>query len=237
MKLDTESMRHETQSHSRQSPEENPTNRAINPAERGLTRGADGKWRIPWGNRSPELRHYYDEEWAHPVHDEHRLYERLVLGGFQAGLSWSTVLSKRDILRAAFADFCVEKVAAYQHDDVERIMTMPGMIRNRRKIEAAIVNARAVLAMRRETPLSELLWGFAEKNHKPWERVEDIPTQTVASQLMARELKRRGCRFVGPVICYAFMRATGMVETRVRGEYRTESGDGEAMLSPTPGKA
>lgn len=199
-----------------------PTEQILSPADRGLTQGDDGRWRIPWGNASPELQEYYDHEWARPIRTEHGMFERLVLEGFQAGLSWSTILNKRPALREAFAGFSTDRVAAFSESDIERLLANAAIIRNRQKIEAAIHNARVVCATRESAPLVDVIERYAGERTEPFERVSDIPTRTEGSAALARELKGLGYRFVGPTTCYALLQAVGLEETRVRGESRCE---------------
>jgi DNA-3-methyladenine glycosylase I len=153
---------------------------------------------------------YHDEEWGVPSHDERHLFELLVLEGAQAGLSWSTILRKREGYRKAFAGFEVAKVARFGARDVERLMGDAGIVRNRLKIESAIANARSTLELE---SLDELLWSFV--GGKPLQNrfkvLADIPAETAESKAMSKELKRRGFRFVGPTVCYAFMQACGLV--------------------------
>jgi len=153
---------------------------------------------------------YHDEEWGVPSHDERHLFEMLVLEGAQAGLSWSTILRKRENYRRAFADWDIEKVARFDERDVERLMGDAGVVRNRLKIESAIANARAALEL---GSLDELLWSFV--GGKPlmnsWKTLAQLPAETAESKTMSKELKRRGFRFVGPTVCYAFMQACGLV--------------------------
>jgi DNA-3-methyladenine glycosylase I len=153
---------------------------------------------------------YHDEEWGVPSHDERHLFEMLVLEGAQAGLSWSTILRKRENYRRAFAGFDVEKVARFGPQDVKRLMGDAGIVRNRLKIDSAIANARAVLEL---DGLDELLWGFVggEPLQNRFKKLSDIPAETGESKAMSKELKRRGFRFVGPTVCYAFMQACGLV--------------------------
>jgi DNA-3-methyladenine glycosylase I len=153
---------------------------------------------------------YHDEEWGVPSHDERHLFEMLVLEGAQAGLSWSTILRKRENYRRALAGFDVEKVARFGPRDVERLMGDAGIVRNRLKIDSAIANARAVLEL---DGLDELLWGFVggEPLQNRFKKLSDIPAETGESKAMSKELKRRGFRFVGPTVCYAFMQACGLV--------------------------
>jgi len=153
---------------------------------------------------------YHDDEWGMPSHDERHLFEMLVLEGAQAGLSWSTILKKRDGYRLAFAGFDVKKVARFGRRDVERLMSDAGIVRNRAKIEAAIANARAALELE---SLDEFLWSFVDGQplQNTWKRLGEIPAETAESKAMSKELKGRGFRFVGPTICYAFMQACGLV--------------------------
>ena len=155
---------------------------------------------------------YHDDEWGVPERDERRLFELLNLEGAQAGLSWSTILRKREGYRAAFASWDLEAIAGFGEPDVQRLLGDAGIVRHRGKIEATIDNARAALAL--ELPLSELLWSFVDGeprvNH--WQAVGDIPAQTPESAAMSKELKRRGFRFTGPTTCYAFMQAAGLVD-------------------------
>ncbi|HWC27944.1 MAG TPA: DNA-3-methyladenine glycosylase I [Solirubrobacteraceae bacterium] len=160
---------------------------------------------------------YHDEEWGRPVREEHRLLERLCLEGFQSGLSWLTILRKRERFRAAFCDFRPERVARFGSADVERLLADPGIVRNRAKIEAAVANARATAALHDagET-LDELLWSFAPAAPPPAPRsLRDMPAATADSTALARELKRRGFRFVGPTTAYALMQAIGIVNDHV----------------------
>jgi DNA-3-methyladenine glycosylase I len=153
---------------------------------------------------------YHDEEWGVPSHGERHLFEMLVLEGAQAGLSWSTILRKRENYRRAFADWDVEKIARFGGRDVERLMQDAGIVRNRLKIESAIANALATLEA---GSLDELVWSFVggEPLVNSWKTLADLPAQTAESKAMSKELKRRGFRFVGPTVCYAFMQACGLV--------------------------
>jgi DNA-3-methyladenine glycosylase I len=173
----------------------------------------DGLIRCGWPD-SPRMSTYHDTEWGTPVHDDHRLFEMLVLGGAQAGLSWSTILNKRQGYRAAFAGFDPERVAAFGPEDVARLLADPGIVRNRQKIEAAIHNARRVLEVRAEWgSLSAYLWSFT--GGKPvvnaWRTLAELPARTELSDRMSRDLKARGFTFVGSTICYAFMQTVGIV--------------------------
>ena len=155
---------------------------------------------------------YHDDEWGIPVRDERALFELLNLEGAQAGLSWSTILRKRDGYRSAFAGWDIEAIARFGERDVERLLGDAGIVRHRGKIEAVIGNARATLAL--DAPLSELLWSFVggEPRLNSWRTVGQVPAQTAESQAMSKELKRRGFRFIGPTTCYAFMQSAGLVD-------------------------
>jgi DNA-3-methyladenine glycosylase I len=155
---------------------------------------------------------YHDDEWGVPTRDDRALFELLTLEGAQAGLSWSTILRKREGYRRAFAGFDVERVARFGQRDVERLMADAGIIRNRLKIESTVANAKAVVAL--DVPLAELLWGFVggEQRANAWRTVGEIPAETPESKAMSKELKRRGFRFVGPTVLYALMQAAGLVD-------------------------
>ncbi|MGH2545491.1 MAG: DNA-3-methyladenine glycosylase I [Actinomycetota bacterium] len=166
---------------------------------------------------------YHDEEWGVPSHDDRHLFEMLVLEGAQAGLSWSTILRKRDGYRRAFAGFDVERVARFAARDVERLLGDPEIVRNRLKVESAVANAGASLAVRDELgSLDSYLWTFVggRPRRSRFRALSHIPAETDESRAMSRDLKRRGFRFVGPTICYAFMQATGMVNDHVVECYR-----------------
>ena len=175
-----------------------------------------GVRRCGWAPESdPLYLAYHDEEWGVPSRDTRHLFEMLVLEGAQAGLSWSTILHKRDGYRRVFASFDVERVARFGARDVERLLADPGIVRNRLKVESAIANARAVLAL--GEPLPDYLWSFvggAPKVNR-WRNWREIPAETDESRAMSKDLKRRGFRFVGPTVCYAFMQATGLVNDHV----------------------
>jgi DNA-3-methyladenine glycosylase I len=179
----------------------------------GLAIGPDGVARCWWGASTEEYAAYHDHEWGVPVRDDRGLYEKLCLEAFQSGLSWLTILRKRDSFRAAFAGFEIERVAAFGEADVARLMADAGIVRNRAKIEAAIANARAAL----DVPLGELLWSFApEARPRPRTRAE-VPAVTPESTAMAKTLKKRGFRFVGPTTAYALMQACGLVDDHIEG--------------------
>jgi len=166
---------------------------------------------------------YHDEEWGTPSHDDRHLFELLTLEGAQAGLSWSTILRKRDGYRRAFADFDAETVARFGEGDVERLLGDAGIVRNRAKVASAVNNARRVLEVREELgSLDGYLWGFVggEPIVGAWERLSEIPAETAESRALSKDLKRRGFRFVGPTVCYAFMQAVGMVNDHVTSCFR-----------------
>src|ERR671915_424416 len=181
-----------------------------------LARGDDGRRRCWWGAASPEYVAYHDEEWGRPVRDDRGVYERLVLEGFQSGLSWLTILRKRESFRAAFANFEIERVARFGERDVERLLGDAGIVRHRGKIEAAINNAKAAAAL--DTPLAELIWSFAPSDKRRAPRsLDELPAITPESTALAKELKRRGFRFVGPTTAYALMQACGLVNDHIEG--------------------
>jgi DNA-3-methyladenine glycosylase I len=166
----------------------------------------------------PRYLAYHDEEWGVPSHDDRHLFEMLVLEGAQAGLSWSTILNKRDGYRRAFAGFDAAKVARFTSTKVERLMLDPSIVRNRLKIESAVNNAARVLEVLREHgSFDAYLWSFVggEPLVGRWRSLEEIPAETAESKAMSKDLKRRGFRFVGPTVCYAFMQATGIVNDHV----------------------
>ena len=169
--------------------------------------------RCPWATIEPAIS-YHDKEWGVPVRNDRRLFELLILEGAQAGLSWITILRKRTHYRQAFDQFHPQKVAAYGSRDIARLLGNPGIVRNRLKIQAAIQNARSLLAVQEEFgSFDRYLWGFVDGraviNH--WHRMAQVPARTVHSDVISRDLLRRGFKFVGSTICYAFMQATGMV--------------------------
>ncbi|MBL7033254.1 MAG: DNA-3-methyladenine glycosylase I [Candidatus Delongbacteria bacterium] len=179
--------------------------------------------RCAWADSDPLYVTYHDLEWGVPVHDDRKLFEMLVLEAAQAGLSWLTILKKRENYRAAIDEFDPELIARYETDDIERLMADAGIVRNRLKIESAIRNARAALKIREEFgSLDRFLWGLIPEAplQNSWEQMSEIPARTPQSDLMSNELKRRGFNFVGPTICYAFMQAVGMVNDHVTGCFR-----------------
>ena len=181
-----------------------------------LVVGTDGLRRCAWGASTPDYLAYHDEEWGRPVHDDDGLYEKMTLEAFQSGLSWLTILRKREAFRAAFKRFHIGAVAAFGEADVDRLLVDPGIVRNRAKIEAAIANARAAAEL--ADGLAALLWSFAPKGRRRRPRsFADITATTAESTAMAKDLKRRGFRFVGPTTAYALMQATGMVDDHLVG--------------------
>lgn len=184
-----------------------------------MSPNAKTKTRCGWaGTSDPLYLAYHDEEWGVPSHDDRHRFEMLVLEGAQAGLSWSTILKKRAGYRKAFAGFDPAKVARFGAADVRRLMADAGIVRNRLKIESAISNARAFLEVRREFgTFDAYIWGFVGGRPKvnAWRSLKEVPARTAESDAMSRDLKKRGFRFVGSTICYAYMQATGMVNDHV----------------------
>lgn len=181
--------------------------------------GDDGVARCAWGAADPEYRRYHDEEWGTPQHDPQRLFEKVCLEGFQAGLSWITILRRRPAFREVFHGFDPHLVAAMTDADVERLLGDARIIRHRGKIRATITNAHAALEL--EMPLDELLWGFAPPARPvPPASFAEVPATTPESTAMSRELRRRGFAFVGPTTMYALMQAAGMVDDHVAGCFR-----------------
>lgn len=190
------------------------------PAATGLVVGADGLARCAWGGSSPEYERYHDEEWGRVVRGETPLFERVTLEAFQSGLSWITILRKREGFRAALAGFDAEQVARFTDDDIARLLADPRIIRNRAKITAAIVNARAVLQVRDAVDggLDALIWSFAPEPGRPAPQAPgDVPATTPESTALARALKRYGFSFVGPTTAYAAMQACGLVNDHYQG--------------------
>jgi DNA-3-methyladenine glycosylase I len=178
-----------------------------------LAEGFDGRLRCWWGVSTPEYVAYHDDEWGRPVRDSVALYEKLCLEAFQSGLSWITILRKREGFRAAFAGFDPAVVASFGDEDVARLMADASIVRNRAKIEAAIVNARAALTV----DLAELIWGFAPPARPRPAGRGDVPAVTDESKALAKELKKRGFKFVGPTTAYALMQACGLVDDHIEG--------------------
>ena len=185
----------------------------------GVEPGPDGKPRCPWALGTSDYLDYHDREWGRPLHGEHELFERLTLEAFQSGLSWLTILRKRENFRRAFDGFDVDRVAGYGARDVNRLLADAGIIRNRRKIEATITNARAIRELHtNDETLDELVWSFAPDPPGPApETLEDLEPTTPESKALAKELKGRGFVFVGPTTAYASMQAAGLVNDHLAG--------------------
>ena len=210
----------------------------MNPPDSLLLRGSDNRRRCWWGASTPEYERYHDEEWGRPITDDRGIFERLTLEAFQSGLSWLTILRKRDAFRAAFADFEVGKVARFGARDVKRLMADAGIVRNRAKIDAAIANAKAAAEL--DGSLAALVWSHAPRGRRRAPRaLEDLPSVTPESTALAKELKRRGFRFLGPTTVYASMQACGVVNDHVtgcwvRGEIERERASARRRRSPLP---
>ncbi|WP_067817193.1 DNA-3-methyladenine glycosylase I [Nocardia inohanensis] len=179
----------------------------------GVELVSDGLIRCGWSEGSQLYRDYHDGEWGRALHGDDALFERVCLEAFQSGLAWITILRKREAFRAAFEGFAIEKVAAFGAADVERLMADPGIVRNRAKIEASVHNARVARDLGES--LDELLWSFAPEPRKRPRKLSDVPAVTAESTALAKELKRRGFKFVGPTTAYALMQATGMVDDHI----------------------
>jgi DNA-3-methyladenine glycosylase I len=194
----------------------------------GLVIGPDGRARCFWGGSTPDYEPYHDSEWGNPVHGDDALFERMSLEAFQSGLSWITILRKRPAFRAAFEGFSIAKVAAFSEADAARLMADPGIVRNRMKVDATLHNARVAADL--PEGLSALLWSFAPTPRPPRPRTRaGLPATTPASVAMAKELKKRGFKFVGPTTAYALMQATGMVDDHLAGCWVPPAGgDGPA---------
>lgn len=196
-----------------------------------LVIGSDGLARCGWGASTPDYALYHDQEWGRPLRGDDALFERLCLEAFQSGLSWLTILRKREAFRVAFDRFHLETVAGYDASDVERLLGNAAIVRNRSKIEAAVNNARAALDL--PDGLSALLWSFAGPARSVEPRsFADVPARTPESTALAKELKRRGFRFVGPTTAYALMQATGMVDDHLLGCHARRTGSATAA-NPT----
>ena len=179
--------------------------------------------RCDWANSSTEDQKYHDEQWGVPVHDDRLLFEMLTLEGAQAGLSWTTILKKRQGYLDAFDNFDVNKVARYTDAKIEQLMNNPGIVRNRAKLLATVTNAKQFLALQKQyDSFDRYIWSFVDA--KPvinnWRKMSDVPAQTTASQAMSKDLKSKGFKFVGPTICYAYMQATGMVNDHLTSCFR-----------------
>ena len=186
----------------------------------GLLVGDDGVVRCSWAGSAPDYLGYHDTEWGVPVHGERALYERLTLEAFQSGLSWLTILRKRDAFRTAFAGFDAEAVAAFDDDDRARLMADAGIVRNRLKVDAAITNAAAVVALREHGGLDELVWSHAPTDHVAPRTTADVRATSAESVALAKALKKSGFVFVGPTTMYAAMQACGLVDDHLVGCHR-----------------
>jgi DNA-3-methyladenine glycosylase I len=187
---------------------------------------AESRIRCAWVSADPLYQSYHDTEWGVPERDDRALYEKIILDGFQAGLSWITILRKRDNFRRAFDGFEPEKIARYGPAKVEKLMSDAGIIRNRQKIEAAVVSAKAYVALRKELgSFSDFLWQFTDGQTlvNRWETTKQIPAKSPESEAMSKALMKRGFRFVGPTICYAFMQAVGMVNDHTTDCFRYDA--------------
>ncbi|MFJ6199722.1 DNA-3-methyladenine glycosylase I [Micromonospora sp. NPDC092111] len=193
-----------------------------------LVTGPDGLPRCGWGASTPDYAAYHDTEWGRPLRGDDALFERLTLEAFQSGLSWLTILRKRPAFRLAFDDFRIERVARYDEADVTRLLADAGIVRNRAKIEAAVANARAALAL--PDGLSALLWSYAPppRPARPGSFAQ-VPALTPESTALAKALKKQGFRFVGPTTAYALMQATGMVDDHVAGCHVAAAGARDGM--------
>jgi len=193
------------------------------PGGTSVVLGDDGLGRPPWAAADPMLREYYDTEWGLPVRDEHGLYERISLEGFQAGLSWATILRKRPAFRAAFHNFDPDAVAAFGPADVERLMQDARIVRNRLKIQAAITNAKATIALRDDGGLVDFVWQFQPESTPSPTSHEQIPTTSPESIALSKALRKKGFAFVGPTTMFALMEAIGMVDTHLVHSHRRGS--------------
>jgi len=188
--------------------------------DNGLIAGEDGRLRPAWASVDPLLRDYYDTEWGMPVDGENAHFERLALEGFQAGLSWATILRKRPAFREVFAEFDVDTVAGFTEADVERLLQDARIVRNRAKIEATVGNARATIALREEGGLVEFLWSFRPEQTPRPRSIGEVPTTSPESVAMSKALRKKGFRFVGPTTMFALMEAVGIVDTHLMGSHR-----------------
>jgi DNA-3-methyladenine glycosylase I len=200
----------------------------------GVTIGEDGISRCPWGGSTPEYQAYHDQEWGRPVGDDNRVFEKLCLEGFQAGLSWLTILRKRDGFRKAFASFEPGVVAGFGDTDVDRLLADTSIVRNRAKILAAITNAQATLRLRdRGVSLAALLWKYERGESRPAQRMADVPASTPESKTLSAELRKHGFRFVGPTTVYAAMQSLGVVNDHLeRCQFRASSQSERSQFSP-----
>jgi DNA-3-methyladenine glycosylase I len=181
------------------------------------------KRRCPWGSQQELMIHYHDHEWGVPIFDDQRLFEFLILEGAQAGLSWSTILNKRENYRTAFDNFNAEKIARYNSQKLERLLQNPGIVRNRLKIQATVINAKAYLTLQeKRDSFAQFIWQFVDGKplENSWRLANEVPTSTEESDQMSKELKKLGFKFVGTTICYAFMQAVGLVNDHLMECYR-----------------
>lgn len=197
--------------------------RSSNAAPPGVVIGSDGLARPAWAATDPLLRAYYDTEWGLPVRDEQGLFERLSLEAFQSGLSWATILRKRPAFREAFAQFDPGVVAAFNQGDVDRLLADATIVRNRAKINATVINARATLDLRQEGGLGSFIWSFRPERTPQPRTPADIPTQSPESNALAKALRGRGFTFVGPTTMFALMEAVGIVDTHLLASHRRGS--------------
>ncbi|MDV8147904.1 DNA-3-methyladenine glycosylase I [Arthrobacter sp. B10-11] len=195
----------------------------MTPDERGTIIGSDGLARPPWAAVDPLLQEYYDTEWGMPVRDEQGLFERISLEAFQAGLSWATILRKRPAFRAAFHNFEPEAVAAFTDDDVERLMLDAGIVRNRMKIRAAITNANATIALRKDGGLVDFVWSFQPEATPSPRTHAEVATTSPESIALSKALRAKGFAFVGPTTMHALMEAIGMIDTHLVDSHRRGS--------------
>ncbi|HZQ78646.1 MAG TPA: DNA-3-methyladenine glycosylase I [Acidimicrobiia bacterium] len=203
-----------------------------------VVRGADGRRRCPWAGTTAEYQAYHDDEWGRPVVDDARIYEKLCLEGFQSGLSWLTILRKRPAFRAAFAGFEPEKVAAFDDPDIVRLLGDAGIVRHRGKIEAAIANARATLAVQADRgSLAALLWAFEpdRRGRAAPVRLGDLTPRTPESAELSKALRRYGFRFVGPTTAYAAMQSLGVVNDHLQRCHVRSACEAERRRAAVPG--
>ena len=189
----------------------------------GVLLGEDGLARPAWAATDPLMREYYDTEWGVPVRGEQAVFERISLEGFQAGLSWATILRKRPAFRAAFHDFQVDKVAAFTEEDVERLLQDASIVRNRAKIRAVITNANAAIALRADGGLSDFVWSFQPPVTPVPRHIGEVPTTSEESVALSKALRKRGFAFVGPTTMFALMEAIGMIDTHLVDSHRRGS--------------
>ncbi len=174
--------------------------------------------RCNWGTKNPLLIHYHDKEWGVPMHDEQKLFEMLALDGFQAGLSWSTILNRRENFRTAFDNFSIEKIAEYDQEKIDRLLQDEGIIRNKLKIYATVKNARLVKEIQKEFgSFDHYIWQFTDGKtiQNNWKSLNEVPATSAESDAMSKDLKKRGFTFVGSTICYAFMQSAGMINDHI----------------------